>query len=200
MPMKIYDISQSIPECEVYPGDPSPKIDVLASIAGGDLYNLTEFSMCTHSGTHIDAPRHFLNDGDGVDRIPLEKTVGMAYVVSKSGLLTARDAEEMLSTAHKASPDAARRILIKGDAVVSAEAAAVFASRSIFLIGTESKSVGDESAPMEVHLTLLRAKTVLLEGIRLDAVSDGVYLLFAAPLSIKDADGSPCRALLCELS
>ena len=60
--MKIYDISQEVLGCRVYPGDPAPQKRVLSSIEAGDLYNLTAFSMCAHNGTHIDAPSHFLED------------------------------------------------------------------------------------------------------------------------------------------
>ena len=93
-------------------------------------------------------------------------------------------------------PEAAKRILIKGDAEVSAEAAKVFTESNILLLGNESQTVGPENAPMEVHLILLGAGTVLLEGIRLAEVSEGVYFLNAAPLNLSGADGSPCRAIL----
>ena len=93
-------------------------------------------------------------------------------------------------------PEAAKRILIKGDAVVSPEAARVFAANRILLLGNESQSVGPEDAPMEVHRILLGAEVVLLEGIRLGAVSEGVCFLSAAPLNLSGADGSPCRAFL----
>lgn len=96
----------------------------------------------------------------------------------------------------KQNSEAAKRILIKGDAEVSAEAAKVFAESNILLLGNESQTVGPENAPMEVHLILLGAGAVLLEGIRLAEVSEGVYFLNAAPLNLSGADGSPCRAIL----
>ena len=61
--MKIYDISQEVFNCRVYPGDPAPERRRLSSMEDGSLYNLTAFSMCAHNGTHIDAPFHFLKDG-----------------------------------------------------------------------------------------------------------------------------------------
>ena len=76
------------------------------------------------------------------------------------------------------------------------EAAKVFAEAEILLLGNESQTVGPEDAPMAVHLILLGADVILLEGIRLAAVSEGVYLLNAAPLNLSGADGSPCRAVL----
>ena len=77
--------------------------------------------------------------------------------------------------------------------------ATVFAGAGIDLIGSESQSVGPENAPMAVHLTLLSAEIVLLEGIRLSAVPDGAYMLNCAPLNLGEADGAPCRAILCNL-
>ena len=194
--MKIYDISQEILGCQVYPGDPTPQKRVLSSMEKGDLYNLTAFSMCAHNGTHIDAPFHFIKDGKTVDSIGLDTFIGMAYVAEHNGIVSADDATEMLEKAKKQNSDAAKRILIKGDAEVSAEAAKVFAESNILLLGNESQTVGPENAPMEVHLILLGAGVVLLEGIRLSEVSEGVYFLNAAPLNLSGSDGSPCRAVL----
>lgn len=194
--MKIYDISQEVFGCQVYPGDPTPKKRVISSMEKGDLYNLTAFSMCAHNGTHIDAPFHFIKDGKTVDSVSLDTFIGMAYVAEHNGIVSADDATEILEKAKKQNSEAAKRILFKGDAEVSAEAAKVFAESNILLLGNESQTVGPENAPMEVHLILLGAGTVLLEGIRLAEVSEGVYFLNAAPLNLSGADGSPCRAIL----
>lgn len=194
--MKIYDISQEIFGCQVYPGDPTPQKRVLSSMEKGDLYNLTAFSMCAHNGTHIDAPFHFIKDGKTVDSIGLDTFIGMAYIAEHNGIVSADDATEMLEKAKKQNSEVAKRILIKGEAEVSAEAAKVFAESNILLLGNESQTVGPENAPMEVHLILLGAGVVLLEGIRLAEVSEGVYFLNAAPLNLSGSDGSPCRAVL----
>ena len=162
----------------------------------GDLYNLTAFSMCAHNGTHIDAPFHFLKNGKTVDAIGLDAFVGMAFVAEHQGIGSRGDAVEILEKAKEQNPEAARRILIRGAATVSAEAAEVFASSGLLLLGNESQTVGPEDAPMEVHLILLGADVVLLEGIRLAEVPEGVYFLSAAPLNLSGADGSPCRAVL----
>ena len=161
----------------------------------GDLYDLSSFSMCAHNGTHIDAPRHFIRDGQTVDALPLSKTVGMAYVACHQGKLTAEDAESILEKAN-----GIKKILLKGDLYVSEEAAKVFAEAEIDLLGNESQTVGPEDAPMAVHLVLLGAGVVLLEGIRLKEVEEGQYLLTAAPLNIEGAEGSPCRAILLEVT
>ena len=194
--MKIYDISQEVFGCCVFPGDPAPEKERLSSIENGELYNLTAFSMCAHNGTHIDAPCHFVSGGVSVDAIPLEKTVGAAYVAGFDGTIGADDARAILRRASEYGDDTAKRILIKGAATVSLEAAHVFAESGVYLVGNESQTVGPEEAPMTVHLALLSAEVALLEGVRLREVPVGAYFLCAAPLSLGGSDGAPCRALL----
>ena len=101
--MKVYDISQEVFSCEVYPGDPIPEKNVLKSMQKGEVYNLTAFSMCAHNGTHIDAPFHFIRDGKTVDEICLEAFVGMAYVAEHNGIVTGNDATEIIEKAKKRS-------------------------------------------------------------------------------------------------
>ena len=194
--MKIYDISQEVFSCRVYPGDPVPEKKAISLMEKGELYNLTAFSMCAHNGTHIDAPFHFIGDGKTVDAICLEIFVGMAYVAEHHGIVSGNDAIEIIEKANGLNPEAAKRILIKGPAVVSLEAAKEFASRGVLLLGNESQTVGPEDAPMAVHQVLLGSNVILLEGIRLAEVSEGIYFLNAAPLNLLGADGSPCRAIL----
>ena len=195
--MKIYDISQEVFSCQVYPGDPMPEKKELKSMKKGELYNLTAFNMCAHNGTHIDAPRHFIKDGKTIDEICLDAFVGMAYVAEHRGVVTDNDAVEIIEKAKKHNSEVAKRILIKGDVEVSLEAAKVFASSNILLLGNEPQTVGPKNnAPMAVHLALLSVNVVLLEGIRLAAVSEGVYFLNATPLNLAGAEGSPCRAVL----
>ncbi|MBE6550213.1 MAG: cyclase [Ruminococcaceae bacterium] len=197
--MKIYDISQEVFSCVVFPGDPAPKKETLNSMDNGDLYNLTSFSMCAHNGTHIDAPSHFMDDGANIDSIPLSKTVGYAYVAEHNGTINASDIKSILEKAEGIYPEAAKRILINGRATLSFEAAEVIAASDVVLFGNESQTVGPEDAPMAVHKLLLGKKIVLLEGIRLGGVEEGVYLLNAAPLNLGGCEGAPCRAILIDL-
>ena len=191
--MKIYDISQEVFSCAVYPGDPKPEKQTLSATARGDLYNLTAFSMCAHNGTHVDAPFHFIEDGKTVDKMDLSTFVGDCFVARHQGDVTADDAAEILTRA-----EGAERILIAGKATVTAEAAEVFARASIRLLGNEGQTVGPENAPMQVHLILLGKGIALLEGIVLTGVPEGRYFLSAAPLNLADCDGAPCRAYLME--
>lgn len=189
--MKIYDISQEIFSCAVYPGDPKPEKQTLCATASGDLYNLTAFFMCAHNGTHIDAPFHFLHNGKTVDRIELDVFVGACFVARHEGNVTGENAREILAKAK-----GAERILIAGPATVTAEAAEVFATAGIKLLGNESQTVGPADAPMQVHLILLGRGVALLEGVVLDDIPEGHYFLSAAPLNLAGADGAPCRAYL----
>ena len=192
--MKIYDISQEVFGCAIYPGDPSPSKETLSSIERGELYNLTAFSMCAHNGTHVDAPYHFIHDGKTVDKMPMEKTVGAAYVAEYSGSLDRDGAIAILKKS--GGGETSRRILIKGDVIVTESAASVFAEYGIELLGVESQSVGPIDAPMAVHKILLEKEVALLEGIRLSEVPEGEYILCAAPLCLEGLDGAPCRAVL----
>ena len=194
--MKIYDISQEVFSCKVFPGDPAPERQVMLRIPDGAVCNLTAFRMCAHNGTHVDAPYHFLNDGKTVDRVDLKHFIGRAWVTEHTGEIGAEDARRILAKAGNLDREAAKRILVKGPAVVTEEAAEVFAEAGILLFGNESQTVGPEDAPMKVHLKMLGAGIVLLEGIRLDGVKEGVYLLNAAPLNLGGCDGAPCRAWL----
>ena len=196
----IYDITQPLFECEVYPGDTKPEKRQIKRIENGDRYNLTDISMCVHNGTHVDAPLHFIKNGKGIDKIEMEKFIGPAYVENRTGDVTAQDAMDILKRAQHLQEGAQKKILIKGKAVITLEAAQVFADAGIDLVGNESQTVGPEDAPMAVHLVLLGAGIVLLEGIRLADVPDGVYLLNCAPLNLTETDGAPCRAILIDLN
>ena len=190
----IYDISQEVFGCAVFPGDPSPERRTDMSIEAGDICNLTSFSMCAHNGTHVDSPYHFYKDGKTMDQVTLDHFIGDCYVAAHEGDVSGADAEAILDKA--CSVGAGERILLKGKATVTEEAAAVFADRGILLIGNESQTVGPEDGPAKVHYILLAREVVLLEGIRLADVPEGKYMLCCQPINLGGCDGAPCRAVL----
>ena len=194
--MKIIDISQEVLSCKVYEGDPAPKANKIIDMEDGGVYNLSALSLCAHNGTHVDAPLHFFQDGKSIDEMALEHFVGECYVSEHNGDVTATEACAILEKARKF--DAQRRILIKGNATVTEEAARIFADAEILLLGNESQSVGPLDSPMAVHKILLSKDIVLLEGVVLDKAREGRYILNCAPLNIKGFEGSPCRAILIE--
>ena len=194
--MKIHDISQEVFSCTVFPGDAQPVGKKVMLIKNGDVCNLTDISMCAHNGTHVDAPYHFIDSGNTIDKVSLDKFVGKAFVTHHEGLVSAQDASTILAKASTLGNEYAKRVLIGGKATVTPDAAKVFAEGGILLIGNESQTVGPENAPKEVHLILLGAQVVLLEGIRLGGIKDGGYLLCAQPINLGGSDGAPCRAIL----
>ena len=190
----ILDITQELFSCRVFPGDPAPKRERISSMEDGAAYNLTALSLCAHNGTHADAPFHFIREGKTIGELDPAIFLGPAFVYTCAGELTGERAEALLGLAARCG--AGQRLLLRGECVVTAEAARVFAASPLRLLGVESQTVGPEEAPMEVHLILLGAGKVLLEGLRLGKVPDGRYFLSALPLNLGDADGAPCRAVL----
>lgn len=190
----LIDISQEVFSCHVFPGDPAPQRTTLLSIKDGAVCNLTALSMCAHNGTHVDAPYHFIQDGKTIDRIPLDRFVGPCWVSRHEGPVSGQDAAAILDKARENGAE--QRILIAGKATVTEEAAQVFASHGVRLVGNESQTVGPEDAPQRIHEILLGCGTVLLEGLVLRDVAEGRYMLHAAPLNLGGSDGAPCRAYL----
>ncbi|MBR4462057.1 MAG: cyclase family protein [Erysipelotrichaceae bacterium] len=194
--MKIYDISQEVFTCEVYPGNPGPERVILRKKSEGGSCNMSAFSMCVHNGTHVDAPYHFIEEGKRIDEVDLNRFIGKAFVVSHEGDISKEDAIKMLEKARKADEEAAKRILVKGKAILTPDAAEIFAENHILLYGNEAQTVGTKETGKAVHMTMLGAEIVLLEGIRLNDVEEGIYLLDCAPLNLGGSDGAPCRAVL----
>jgi len=186
--MRIIDISRELLSAPLFPGDPAPALEAVSVIGKGSEYNLSMLTMCVHNGTHLDAPAHFLQDGATAESIPLDKTIGEAEVVEAVGEIDAAKANSLLS-------DGVKRLFLKGRVMIRPDAAAVF-SRSLDLLGTEELTVGRGDEIGEAHRTLLGAGVVILENLDLSAAEPGRYMLFAAPLKIKGADGAPVRAVL----
>jgi arylformamidase len=187
--MRIYDITQELFSGRVYPGDPVPSYERVLRISEGASCNLTGFSMGAHNATHLDAPYHFYDEGKTIEQLELSRCVGPCSVVDFSACDTEEDLLDMLKNCKK-------RLLIKGNRVVTLELAKLFNKYGILLVGVESQSVGPADAPMPVHLELLGKEVVLLEGLVLSEVPTGEYFLSAAPLKMGGSDGAPCRAIL----
>lgn len=194
--MKLYDISQEVFSSRVYPGDMGPSAERTLRIQDGDICNLTNLCMCTHNGTHVDAPLHFLDSGKGIETLDLYHCVGDAFVLTASNLESLSLSRSTIRELLARRSNNETRILIKGNVVLSPEAAEELASTDIVLIGVEGLSVASDECAQEVHSILLKRGLIILEGLDLHAVDEGAYFLSAAPLNLAGSDGSPCRAIL----
>lgn len=202
--MRIHDISVPIrPGMVVYPGDPDVHVELWESIGKGETANVSRIDFGLHTGSHVDAPVHFLEGESGVDAIPLDALLGLVEVVDATA------AEQLDERALRAAlPERAERVILKtrnsalwdqdgfSDALLRLDAGAahVVVARGIRTIGIDYLSIGDA----EAHRILLRAGVVPLEGLDLRAVEPGTYELVALPLKVAGADGAPVRAVLLE--
>lgn len=189
--MKLIDITRELFSTPVYPGDPAPTLEFVRSLADGGDDNLSRFSACSHNGTHLDAPLHFMKGGGDVCSVRLEAVYGPCIVARASGVLTESQMAALLDQAR--DPE---RLLLSGGAQLSTEAALYAANSGIRLIGTECSSIAPESDPTGPHRALLSAGTVILENLDLKNAAPGEYILCALPLKIQGAEASMVRAVL----
>jgi arylformamidase len=200
--MLILDISVPIrPGMPIWPGDPELEIGLAAAIADGAPANVTRLALGAHTGTHVDAPVHFLDGAGGVQALPLDALVGPCVVLDATA---AKDDLGPDALADLAS--GTERVLFKTrnselwaldrfveDFVALSEACAEeVVRRRIRLVGIDYLSIGGA----ETHRTLLRAGVVPLESLDLRAVEPGAYRLVCLPLNLVGADGAPARTLL----
>jgi arylformamidase len=209
--VKVHDISLTLRQrMPVYPGEPTPLLEPTWQMERGDFCNVSRLTIATHTGTHIDAPLHFLPGGTPVDQLSVDVLVGPALVVEMAveQEITAADLEAA------AIPPGTERILFKTrnsrllddedfrrDFVYLAlDAARWLVERGVRLLAIDYLSVEQmDTQPNVVHQTLLRAGVVIVEGADLRQVAPGSYLLACLPLKIEGADGSPVRAVLVEM-
>jgi arylformamidase len=195
--MEIFDVSVPLREGMVtYPGDPEVRLERTASIAAGDVVNLTRIDLGLHSGTHVDAPVHFLEGAAGVDTVPLEVLVGRCEVVELPDL--SRESMERVPAAKRLlfkTPNSelwARDQFADEFARLDGPAAELLVQRGVRLVGVDYLSVGNEDA----HHALLRTGVVPVEGLDLRGIEPGPYELVCLPLRVVGADGAPARAIL----
>jgi arylformamidase len=186
--MKIYDISRGAFSAPVFPGDMAPAVEIV-STARDDGYSKSHIFMTSHSGTHVDAPSHFIDGGRSIDQMELFRFVGPCTVWESEGLISGEEIRALSASWEK-------RLLIKGDVIIGDEAAKAIAEAGILLIGVEGLTVGLPGAPKSAHVIFLSAEVIILESLDLSSVSPGRYNLCAAPLKLEGCDGAPCRAIL----
>ncbi len=190
--MQIIDISKDITKCEIYPGDPDVNIEVISTLAGGDTCNLSAIHTGLHNGTHADAPLHFIDGGDSIEKADLSVYIGECHVIeAPAGPITGEFVNSNF-------PEKAKRVLVKSDgkAWFMESAAEEIAFSGVQLIGTDGLSVGTHGAQTETHVAFLRENVAIIENLDLSNVSPGRYFLLAQPLKIGGAEAAPLRAVL----
>lgn len=190
-----------------WPEDPPVELSRRLSIERGDDYNISFMSMSAHTGTHMDAPLHFIAGGAGLERMPLEATVGEARVIEiadpvsiKPDELSEHDIEPgqrvLFKTSNSARPWQDLPF-IEDYVYLSVEGARWLAGRRVACVGADYLSVaGMGREATETHTLLLEAGIWIIEGLYLAGVSPGVYDLVCLPLPLQDADGAPARAII----
>jgi arylformamidase len=201
--MEILDISVPIREgMVIYEGDPEVRLERVASIDRGATANLSRLDFGLHSGTHIDAPVHFIDGAPGADLVPLEELIGPAFVVDATSVQGALDEAslrrlelpegERLLLKTRNSPLWERDRFTPDFVSLTGDGAGYLVARGVRLVGIDYLSIGDP----EAHRTLLGAGVVAVEGLDLRRVEPGPYRLVCLPLRIVGADGAPARAVL----
>lgn len=207
--MPIYDISLTItPTLPVWPGDPPVRLTQPSHLERGDICTITRLDISAHTGTHLDAPAHFIPGGATVETLNLDALIGPALVADARGLghLTA-EALESLAIAR-----GVQRLLLRTDnsaiwqrgdtafqenfVAIEPSGATWLVERGVKLVGIDYLSVAPFDDGVPTHQILLGAGVIAVEGLDLSAIEPGEYQLICLPIKIGGADGAPCRAVL----
>ncbi|MGI6455353.1 MAG: cyclase family protein [bacterium] len=206
--MAIYDITLPLrAEHPPWPGDAPFSCEQVSSIAKGDSCNVSQISMSSHFATHLDAPRHFIDEGMTVDQLDLQTVIGPALVVEV-------DTPDLIRPEHLPDLKNVERILFKTAnsrfvadtdfhtdyVALGLEAAQALSRAGVILIGIDYFSIEAFKNPGHpVHRELCGNGIILVEGLDLRNIDPGMYELICLPLTIAGCDGSPCRAILRDL-
>ncbi len=204
----VYDISTPVRSGGVvYPGNPEIRIGALQAISRGAGANVSAVAFGSHTGTHVDAAKHFFDDGETVDQIPLERLIGPSIVIAfDDGLMSigADDLSQHDLGAHTRVVLKTRNsaLLRRSDFVndytyLAPDGAEYLVQRGVELVGIDYLSIEQfHSGHHRTHLTLLKNRTVIVEGLDLSEVPPGEYQLICLPLRLAGLDGAPARAVL----
>jgi arylformamidase len=208
-PRRVIDVS--VPNGvgqHVYPGDPVPRIESFRQIAKGDAANLSLLHMGSHTGTHVDAPFHFIKDGARLGEVSLDRMVGPCLVADVRGRRTVDAAAlrplpiergDILLCRTDNSAKWAASEFQRDFTYITTDAADLLLERGVRALGWDYLSIEEFGSPdFPVHHTLLGAGVFVIEGLDLGKVAPGRYYLVCLPLKFPDLDGAPARAVLLE--
>jgi len=205
------DVSVPITDSMIsWPGDPKVKIRLANAIKKGDEANVTQLNMGAHTGTHMDAPCHFINSKAGIDKMPLDAGIGKARVIGirDREMITPKElkshrikkGERIIFKTVNSNSRWHLKPFSKKYVALSTEAARFLAGRKIKTLGVDYLSIGSMQSDLgEVHRLILKAGIWAIEGLYLAKVEPGDYDMICLPLRVVKSDGSPVRALLRKL-
>lgn len=190
-----------------WPGNPRFRLNRVMDMETGESHTVSEITLSSHSGTHIDAPLHFIRDGKGVDEMPMDISVCRANVIPirDAELITVNELEDFhldpgqsILFKTRNSPEAWQKEEFTDDFVaISKEAAAYLVMKKPKLVGIDYLSVGNPKYDgEEVHRILLQGGIWIIEGLNLTDIEPGIYTMVCLPLKIKGGDGAPARVIL----
>lgn len=208
--MKIYDVTLPVsPEMPVWPGDPAVVLEKISSMDAGAHDNVSRLACSVHTGTHVDAPHHFLNDHRTVESLSLDVLIGPAQVVQIRDEVEVVNAEVLEKAAIQTGTS---RLLLRtrnsqlwarssqefftGFVGISADGADWLVKHGVRLIGIDYLSVAPYKQSIPTHRTLLKVGMVILEGLDLSSIQPGFYDLYCLPLKLVGSDGAPARVIL----
>jgi arylformamidase len=205
---RIYDVSLPLTNGGViYPGNPEIRIEPQQEMAKGGSSNVSLLSFGSHTATHVDAPKHMIQGGEGVDRLPLDALLGSALLIELGDDVLA--VTEASLRQHAVAGE--ERVLLKTRnsrfirdrqfhadyTYLAPDGAAYLASLGVRLVGIDYLSIEQfHSGHHRTHKTLLERGIVIVEGLDLSEPAAGRYELYCLPLRIMDLDGAPARAVL----
>ena len=210
--MKIHDVTLPISrDMPVWPGDPSIILEQVSSMDAGAHDNVSRLACGVHTGTHVDAPHHFLNDGRTVESLSLELLVGPAILVQVPEQVKIVDADVLekaaipsgterllLKTRNSRLWERAEREFFSGFVGISVDGAKWLVQHNIKLIGIDYLSIAPYKQSLPTHRVLLEAGVIIVEGMDLSAISPGAYTIYCLPLKLVGSDGAPARVILVE--
>jgi len=204
--MKIYDLTITINnETLKWPSDPDIEIKKFLSIKNGDKVNLSILKLGSHTGTHIDAPFHFLKNGKSIDKIDIKNLIGKCFVkFVNSDVITIEEIKDIdyknydkILFKTKNSKYLKKVKFFKNYVYLSKEAAGFLVKKKVKLIGIDYLSIeGFGSVDNYVHKILLKNEVIIIEGLDMSKVGEGEYFLISLPLKLGGLDGSPARVIL----
>ena len=188
----IYDLTRPLETgMEYFPGDPVPSFTTLFH----DTYRITEIKIGSHTGTHLDAPAHYLENGTTIERIPLDTLIGTCFILE---LDDAPIYEAQLHPFEKEIISSTRLLICAGKNAGLMPCAAEWLASRCTCIGIDSLSISCFGYDTQVHTTLMQADVLILEGLHFSVPLHGRHILIALPLLLAGADGAPARVLVCD--